>query len=56
MYEEQGVDLLGEVRSVGKCYVQGLLYVLWLGTEPIKHMGKSLWHLLIFLKLTYSVL
>lgn len=32
--------------------MQGLLYVLWLGTEPIKHMGKSLWHLLIFLKLT----
>lgn len=35
--------------------MQGLLYVLWLGTEPIKHMGKCLRNILIFLKLTYSV-
>lgn len=55
MQEEQGVDLLSELRTVGNWYVQGLLYVLWLGTEPIKHVGKCLRHILIFLKLTYSV-
>lgn len=47
---EQGVDLLGEIRRVGKCV--GVLYVLWLGLQPIIHMGKSLRHLRIFLQVT----
>lgn len=55
MLKEQGVDLLGE-RSVGKCYVQGLLCALRLGWEPIEHMGKYLRHLFISLKLTYCVM
>lgn len=55
MQEEQGVGLLGELKRVGKCYVQGQLCVLWLGIDPIKHMGKCLRHVVIFLKLTYSV-
>lgn len=32
--------------------MQSLLYVLWLETEPIKHMGKCLRHIFVFLKLT----
>lgn len=35
--------------------MQGLLYVLRLGIEPIKHTGKCLRHILIFLKLTCTV-
>lgn len=31
----------------------GQLYVVWLGTGPIKHVGKCLRHAPILLKITY---